>query len=250
MSHERPNRSETHAAGWRVEHLRGTAQDLHDLDVTGERLVRVHEVLGPSVVMGSSPPDRPVDSEALAALGASTAQRRSGGGAVWLAPGCQVWMDLVVPVGDPLWSDDVVRASGWVGELWCAALAGLEPGRPPQVHRGEALRRDEGRLACFAGLSPGEVCGDDGTGTSYKLVGVSQRRTRSWARFQTVAYLRWDPEPLVRCLGLGAPDDLAGRAAAALRERVVAVGPAESEVTAALVVERLLAALPCGTSAG
>jgi hypothetical protein len=42
---------------------------------------------------------------------------------------------------------------------------------------------------CFAGIGPGEVM----VGQS-KLVGVSQRRTRSAARFQTMVHLRWRPD--------------------------------------------------------
>jgi hypothetical protein len=32
------------------------------------------------------------------------------------------------------------------------------------------------------------------------VVGISQRRTRGWARFQCAAYLRWDPGALVALL--------------------------------------------------
>jgi hypothetical protein len=41
-------------------------------------------------------------------------------------------------------------------------------------------------VVCFAGLGPGEVlCGE-------KAVGISQRRVRTAARFQSVALLGWD----------------------------------------------------------
>ena len=43
---------------------------------------------------------------------------------------------------------------------------------------------------CFAGVGPGEVLGAAGA----KVVGISQRRTRTWARFQTMVHLRWRPE--------------------------------------------------------
>ena len=33
-------------------------------------------------------------------------------------PGEFVWLDLEIPGGDELWSDDVGRAMWWVGELW------------------------------------------------------------------------------------------------------------------------------------
>ncbi len=51
------------------------------------------------------------------------------------------------------------------------------------------------RLVCFDGLGPGEV-----TSRGAKVVGVSQRRTRLAARFQTSLYLRHDPARLVALL--------------------------------------------------
>jgi lipoate-protein ligase A len=50
-------------------------------------------------------------------------------------------------------------------------------------------------LVCFSGLGPGEVHAG-----GRKVVGISQRRTRGWARFQCAAYLRWDPDALVALL--------------------------------------------------
>jgi hypothetical protein len=43
-----------------------------------------------------------------------------------------------------------------------------------------------------------------------KAVGISQRRTRVAARFQCVAYERWDPQPLVAAMGIAAPLDAVG----------------------------------------
>jgi hypothetical protein len=48
-----------------------------------------------------------------------------------------------------------------------------------------------------------------------KVVGVSQRRTRTVARFQCAAYRRWDPAALTALLAppRPSPGDLAGAAA-------------------------------------
>ncbi len=48
-----------------------------------------------------------------------------------------------------------------------------------------------------------------------KLVGISQRRTRSWARFQCAVYRRWDPAALVELLRSPRPtvEELAGTVA-------------------------------------
>ena len=54
---------------------------------------------------------------------------------------------------------------------------------------------------CFAGLGPGEVTVD-----GRKVVGISQRRTRAWARFQCAALGRWDPAALAELL-VGVPAD-------------------------------------------
>ena len=66
------------------------------------------------------------------------ASTSSAGGPVAVAcccgPGEFVWLDLEIPDGDELWSDDVGAAMWWVGELWRAALADVEP--QPRVHRG------------------------------------------------------------------------------------------------------------------
>jgi hypothetical protein len=87
-----------------------------------------------------------------------------------------------------LWNDDVGKAMEWVGQLWQRALAEL--GVLVDVYA-EAMRRDDrwARQVCFAGVGRGEVLIG-----SRKLVGVSQRRTRTTARFQSLCHLRWRPE--------------------------------------------------------
>jgi lipoate---protein ligase len=171
------------AGHWVVEHRTGTAQDLHDLDVPARPLVRVHEVTSPAVVLGSTQAVELVDPEGGAHGPLQLARRRSGGGAVWLSPGAQVWVDVVVPAGDARWDDDVERATWWLGEAWSRTLAEVLPGRRVEVHRRGVSDRAAGRVACFAAIGPGEVTIDGA-----KAVGVSQRRTRAAARFQCVVY--------------------------------------------------------------
>lgn len=143
---------------------------------------------GPSLVLGSSQPLGLVDSEKAAAAGVAVARRRSGGGAVYLSPGRQVWIDLLVPRGDRLWDDDVIRAAIWAGETWSAAVASLT-GEPASVHRGRSAGGRWGRLICFAGLGPAEV-----TVGGRKVVGISQRRSRDWTRIQTMARIAPDED--------------------------------------------------------
>lgn len=134
-----------------------------------------------AVVLGSAQPDLAADAAACAAAGIDVVRRRSGGGAVLVGPGEQVWLDAFVPAGDPLSVADVSRAAWWLGEVWVAALerAGIPGAR---VHRGAMVPGAHGRAACFAGLGPGEV-----TVEGRKLVGISQRRDRHGAWLFTMA---------------------------------------------------------------
>ena len=158
------------------------------------RSLTFYDVDRPAIVLGSGQRDAGVDPDRAAAAGVDVVRRRSGGGAVWLAPGELVWAEFFIPAGDPLWDDDVGRSMWWVGDTWVRALG---PTAEAEVWRGPLVKTDWSRQVCFAGLGPGEV-----TIGGKKVVGISQRRTRAGALFQTACLLRWDPAPLVQWLGL------------------------------------------------
>ena len=161
---------------------------MHDI-VGDRRLLQVNEVTRAALVLGSAQDEAVIDHERVRSRGLDLVRRRSGGGAVLLLPGEHVWIDIVLPVADPLWSDDVAEASWWLGERWADALArAVTPGGELSVHRHGVRGRELARLVCFAGVGPGEL-----THAGRKLVGIAQRRTRSWARFQCVVHRRWDP---------------------------------------------------------
>ena len=143
---------------------------------------------GRALALGSSQGLDAVDMTVADALGVEVVRRRSGGGAVLIVPGEMVWLDVVIGSDDRLWDDDVGRAMHWVGSWWQQALASV--GVDGDVHTAAMHRPAWSSEVCFAGVGPGEVF--DPTGR--KLVGVSQRRTRRWARFQTMCHLRWRPE--------------------------------------------------------
>jgi len=178
---------------WAVERFREAPSASHarPLPEPIGRTVWVFEPTVPALVLGSAQrigvASRP---------GIEVVRRRSGGGAVLVAPGDVLWIDVVLPVGDPLWDDDVGRAFGWLGDVWSAALAEL--GAPTTVHRGRLLRSRWSSEVCFAGLGPGEL--RDAAGQ--KVVGISQRRTRQAARFQSAALGRWDAAALAGLLAL------------------------------------------------
>jgi lipoate---protein ligase len=150
----------------------------------------------PAVVLGSTQPDTAVDRERARAGGFEVVRRRSGGGAVVLRPGAVVWVDVLVPATDGLWTVDVGRAFSWLGETWVEALAAV--GVPDaRWHNGPMLRTPLSDSVCFAGLGPGEV-----TVGGRKVVGMSQRRTRHAALFQCAALLEWDAGAVAELLGL------------------------------------------------
>lgn len=179
-------------APWLVERHTGPAGALHALvpPDDGRRRLWVLEPTGPAVVLGSTQDESSVDHGSAAGAGVEVVRRRSGGGAVWVAPGDPIWVDVLVPRADPLWDDDVARAFLPVGRAWVAALAAVGVG-DARVHDGPMVHSDWSRSVCFAGRGPGEVF----VGGA-KVVGISQRRTRAGARFQCAVPRTWDPEPL------------------------------------------------------
>ena len=216
---------------WSVTHVQGDAGVFHRDDPLPRRSVTVVEVERTTLVLGSSQPDDAVDRRVADALGIEVVRRRSGGGAVLLVPGEFVWVDVVVPAGDPLWSDDVGGAMVWLGRSWQAALAAV--GVDARVHDGAMQHRPWSRAVCFAGLGTGEVVPATPADGAGKLVGISQRRTRDWARFQTMCHLRWRPELVSALVASPRPTPV---------EIVDAAVPVSA--TAGRLVEAFLAHLP------
>jgi lipoate-protein ligase A len=172
---------------WTLQHSHGDAGAFHAIDPAPARTATFHAVDRPTLVLGSAQSEAEVDARVASTIGVDVVRRRSGGGAVLLMPDEFVWLDLVIPLDDPLWDVDVARAMVWVGELWQRVLGDL--GMDVAVHREAMVRADWSRSVCWAGTGTGEVVAERG-----KAVGISQRRTRELARFQTMCHLRWRPE--------------------------------------------------------
>jgi lipoate-protein ligase A len=189
---------------WRVERRPLGVGAFHALEVPdpAERTVWVAQPADPALVLGSTQPDTLVRPGAAIEV----VRRRSGGGAVLVVPGDVLWVDVIVPAGDELWDDDVGRAAHWLGRTWAAALAEL--GVAAAVHTGGLVPAPSSAEVCFAGLGPGEV-----TVAGRKVVGISQRRTRSAARFQCAVLGRWDAVALADLLVGVEPDAIADVAA-------------------------------------
>ena len=201
-----------------------SAQAAHDLDLApgSGRKVWVFEPTNAAVVLGSTQRDDIVDRAAAAARGLEIARRRSGGGAV-LLDSSVVWIDFVIARDDPLWIDDIGRSMQWVGRLWARALSNI--GIDAVIHEGPPVVSSLARAICFCGVGHGEVIVD-----GRKAVGISQRRTRAGARFQTMINTRRE-ELLVDVLRL----DDRERARVAYADAVYACDRAPRVVIDALI---------------
>ena len=105
-------------SGWPVEHLTGPADDLHGRDalLDPSRRVSVLAVDRRAMVLGSTQREDVVDRRrAPVGRDVDIVRRRTGGGAVFLEPARHVWVDVIIPSGDPLWRDDVAHAFDWLG---------------------------------------------------------------------------------------------------------------------------------------
>jgi lipoate-protein ligase A len=185
--------------GFPVERVRGDAGVFHAASPDGDagRSATWFDVDRPALVLGSAQRAAVVDVDACVRHGVDVVQRRSGGGAVLMMPGEMLWLDVVVPRGDPLWHDDIGRAMWWLGEVWAEALAEVEPPGGPgaAVHHGPVLHTPWSGLVCWDGVGAGEVMV-----AGAKAVGISQRRTRHWLRLQSSIHLAWRPELLADVL--------------------------------------------------
>ncbi len=223
--------------GWVVHDLHGPVGALHRRTVTEPvgREVWIATIGRPALVLGSTQTPALVRTDVLAERGIDLVVRRSGGGAVLLTR-ASLWIDVILPRDDPLWDDDVNRSFRWLGEAWCEALAAV--GVEATVHLGGLDRTPASRLVCFAGIGPGEVAVG-----GRKAVGLSQRRTRTSARFQGVVSVGSDPDAAAIVDLFGAVEPIttpAGRAA--LRHHLDAT-VASVDVDRAVLIAAFLAAL-------
>ena len=175
---------------WPVLERRGSAALLHASapDPGGHRLACVCFPVSPAVVIGSAQPASDFDADRMSLAGVGLARRRSGGGAVLVAPGCQLWLDVFVPSDDVLAQPDVGKSFHWLGDAFAQAIAavlGTSAGELGIVaHRGSVQTSPWSKVLCYAGLGAGEV-----TVAGRKVVGMSQRRERSGAWIYSMALI-------------------------------------------------------------
>ncbi len=205
------------------------AFDVEPLRTAGRRVV-LRDVDCPTIVLGSTQPGTVVDADRAGRMGVAVARRRSGGGAVLLRPGAQVWADLWVPRDDPLWSQEPRASAIVVGEWWARALGSERL----SVHRGSSVPAPGSDAVCFAGVGPGEV-----TWCGRKVVGLAQWRSREGVLVHGCAYRRWDAAEIADLLSY--PVETRRALAAAIEHAAVGF---DDVVSARWSADALLAALP------
>jgi len=154
-----------------------------------------------ALVLGSTQNLSIVDSTECRKRGIEIVKRRSGGGAVLLSSETTVWIDVVLPATHELSVNDIGQAPLWLGKLFQQVLTDLGVA-DLTLHETAMEKTDWSTLICFAGRGPGEVF----TSNGHKVVGISQRRTREWVRFQIVVSLAWRPEIFLALLNVPKPN--------------------------------------------
>lgn len=189
---------------WRRQEKLGSVAELHQLGPPSIAVpwLWVMAPNRPALVLGSAQASDVVLASMLETDGIDLATRSSGGGAVLVRPESTVWVDLWLPAGSASWADDLTQTFLHVGQWWLEALAAL--GVQGELVRDKPERSDVTSTACFAGHGWGEIIWN-----GYKVVGLSQRRTRWGARVQAMVELG-DASQVTRYLQL----DPAARAAA------------------------------------
>lgn len=160
----------------------------------------VCEPTSSALVLGSTQRESDVDLAVCVDAGLEVLRRHSGGGAVIVRPGAQVWIDVFVPFGHSRFVEDVLVSFEFLGEAWRAGLvASIEAPHSSLrvVTAGSSESTRWSRLACFAGCGAGEVLLD-----GRKVVGISQRRSRAGTWLHSMAMLEFDPFELPRLLAL------------------------------------------------
>lgn len=171
---------------WTFRHWHGDAGEFHQRDLESERALWQCEVDHPAIVLGSAQHGADIDLARANEVGLNVVTRRSGGGAVYVHPTDCLWLDVVIPRHDDLWTDDVSTSMLWLGDVFAQALS---PWIDAETFRGPFSPGLFGRSVCFDSCAPGEVVSG-----GRKLVGMSQRRGRNGARIQCVLYRAWNPD--------------------------------------------------------
>lgn len=219
---------------WPLLERRGTPASLlgETPETHGRRLVCICVPTSSAVVIGSTQPASDFDESELSVAGLALIRRRSGGGAVLVAPACQVWLDVFVPIDDELSQKDIGKSFYWLGEVFADALKSVLSGAEIRVHRAGVVSSPWSKVLCFSGLGAGEVLVG-----GRKVVGMSQRRQRNGAWIHSMALLSEQATELAGYVS--GPLELRASARAALEKSGLIGAELLAEPLTAALVERL-----------
>ncbi len=184
---------------WTQRDLAGSAAALHACEPSAERSItwmipdEPTWCIGNAQLRGGEWGPAALPADVLDTQGVPCIRRRSGGGAVLVAPNTSLWCDVSIGRFDPLWKADVERSFDWLGELCRRALRTAAPDLPWDCHHGPPLERQAGAALCFAGVGHGELMSGE-----RKAVGLAQIRTADRVRFQCLVYSEFDVEAHVQ----------------------------------------------------
>jgi lipoate-protein ligase A len=162
----------------------------------GPPTLRLYGWPGSTMLLGAGQPASAVDHEACDRLGIPLLRRMSGGTAV-LHDEQTISLQLTLPAGHPLVSDDIHRNFRWFSEFLMAALErlGIEASWMP-LDRARAAQAPPGlEGACYSTLAPYEIAV-----AGRKLIGHGQMRRVRATALQAMVYGLFDPSQTVRLL--------------------------------------------------
>ena len=186
-------RSANQLNSWRIETKYSETALAHEasLDEWGKPTIWIIEPKDSCLVLGKSQRGKPfLDLSYLEEQGINLTVRQSGGGAVLVSPSDMLWVDIFVPERSKFWIGDIAKASVWIGGIWRDALKLLDV--ECSLFEGKFSRSAVSDLICFAGKGPGELFVG-----GKKILGISQRRSKSGTRFQCALIINWKPEHMI-----------------------------------------------------
>lgn len=187
-------------------------------------LLRWHLMVPPALVLGASQKLTDVNSAACQQRGVPVFRRRAGGSAVLTADSL-LNLDIALPAGHPLYSDDIGRSGEWLGRVLAEGLRELGVDAYPasratgQIDRPEAEHPALARM-CYGGIGVHEIVvdivGADLVKRPAKVIGIAQFRRKVGCVFMCGVLMSWHPEDLAV---LVAADDQVAAATVALAPR-------------------------------
>ncbi len=180
-----------------------SAAELHRVrePVVDDVLISLCEPTRPALVLGSR---QPVTDELVVRCERASldvVRRRSGGGAVLVHPTSSLWIDVYIAAGGPCWDSEPVATMRRVGSWWKQVLdRELRGSRELRLAVGNDDDAGRGAMVCFAGRVCGEVLEGDA-----KLVGCSQRRSRTMIRVQCQVHSVDPTDQILALLGVDEP---------------------------------------------